>query len=59
MPSEIVTWVQLLVKLGLAVWDAYEAGDTSKTVGEIFAGVPRDADVMAEIRERYRKRFEG
>lgn len=54
--SEILTGASLIVKLGLAVWDAVQSGDKSRTVGEIFDGVTKDE---AEIDRLERERFPG
>ena len=46
MPSDLkaaLDFVPLVLRLGLAVYEAVQRGDTSKTVGEIFHGVPLDA----------------
>lgn len=55
--SEISEWVRLLVELGLEVWRAVEAGENSKTVGEIFAGRRKDMDKIRELEERAREHF--
>jgi len=55
--SEIATWVKLLVELGMEVWKAIEAGDDTKTVGEIFAGRRKDMDKIRELEERAREHF--
>jgi len=57
MPAEIVSWVQLLIRLGLAVYDAVQRGDAGRTVGEIFAEVPKDEDAIAELRKRAREHY--
>lgn len=45
-PSDLVSLGSLLLRLGLAVYEAVRSGDRMRTVGEIFDGVPRD---QAEI----------
>ncbi len=41
-PASIVTGVGLIVRLGIAVYEAVKSGDTGRTVGEIFADVSKD-----------------
>lgn len=46
-------WVkfgELLFRLGLAVYEAIEAGETEKTVGEILRGRRKDMDKLRELR---------
>jgi hypothetical protein len=57
MPAEIVSWVQLLIRLGLAVFEAVQKGDTGRTVGEIFAGHAEDADTVERLRKAARERY--
>ena len=40
--ADIVSLGSLLLRLGLAVYEAVKSGDTARTVGEIFEGVPKD-----------------
>lgn len=56
-PKMIMDGVGLVVQLGLAVYQAIEAGDDSKTVGEIFAGVKKDREVLAELRKEAEAKF--
>ncbi len=59
MASDTIAWVQLLIKLGLAVYDAVRAGDTGRTVGEIFAGVGRDEDEIKRLEDTARAHFDS
>lgn len=47
----------LLLRLGLAVYEAVQSGDTSRTVGEIFAGVPKDQAEIDRLESLARARF--
>ena len=58
MGSDVIEWVKLLAKLGLAVWEAVESGDRSKTVGEIFDGMPKDMDEIERLAAKAREHFE-
>jgi hypothetical protein len=40
---------RLLLEIGLEVYKAVKAGDTHRTVGEIFANVQMDSAVIAEL----------
>lgn len=48
--SDLLSLVPLLLKLGLAVYEAIRDGDTTRTVGEIFDGVPRDMQEILRLR---------
>lgn len=52
--SEILQGAGLIVKLGIAVWEAVQSGDRTRTVGEIFDGVQKDEDEIDRLeRERF------
>ena len=54
MLEDVMKAANLLFKLGLAVFEAIEAGDRSRTVGEIFDGVKSD---MSELDRLELERF--
>ncbi len=47
----------VIFQLGLEVYRAYKAGDTTKTVGEIFAGVKRDTEKLDELEAQAAEHF--
>jgi len=52
--SDILTGASLIVKLGIAVWEAIQSGDTTRTVGQIFEGVSKDEPEIDRLeRERF------
>lgn len=56
MQGSLFEFGKLVVTLGLAVWQAIEEGDESKTVGEIFDGVRSDASELERLEiERFGK----
>ena len=55
----MVEWIKVLVELGLAVWQAVEAGEDDKTVGEIFAGRRKDMDKIRELEAEAGEHFGG
>lgn len=56
--SDILQAASLIVRLGLAVWEAVEKGDSGKTVGEIFAGVKTDHEEIEALRAIARAKYE-
>lgn len=55
--NEAIEVTKLLIQLGLAVYEAVKAGDTTKTVGEIFAGVGRDMDEIRRLEDAARAAY--
>jgi len=59
-PAEALRTGQLLLTLGVEVYKAWRAGETTKTVGEIFEGVALDQDHLDELeRARFGDEDEG
>lgn len=50
--------VKLIVELGLETYKAVKEGNRSKTVGEIFDGVPKDMSKIRELEDEAREHFE-
>ena len=59
MPNDLLSLIPLLLRLGLAVYEAIKTGDRSKTVGEIFDGVPADTQEIARLRAEALERLKG
>lgn len=55
--NEAIELTKLAIQLGLAVYQAVKAGDTTKTVGEIFAGVGRDMDEIKRLEDAARAQY--
>lgn len=49
--KETIDLVQTLIRLGLRVWEAIEAGDRTRTVGEIFDGIGLDKAEIDRLRD--------
>lgn len=54
--TDVAAVVTLLVRLGLAVWDAVESGNRHRTVGEIFDAVPKDGEEIERLREQFKRK---
>lgn len=57
--SEILQFGPLVLRLGVAVYEAIQSGDHSRTVGEIFASVPKDEPEIERLREAAKAKFGG
>ncbi len=55
--SEAFEWIKVLLALGKAVYDAVKAGETHKTVGEIFAASKLDMSKIESLESDARKHF--
>ncbi len=55
--SEIVDLAKLAFELGLAVYQAVQAGEDHRTVREIFDGVKRDREELDALREKAKAKF--
>lgn len=49
MQSDLMTWVKLVMELGMAVWQAIESGQTEQTVDDILRGRRKDMDKIREL----------
>jgi len=55
---KVMEWARLLTELGFAVYTAVQSGDTSKTVGEIFAERRLDMDTVRALEDQAREHFD-
>lgn len=58
-PSELVRLLPFLLRLGRDVYEAVKSGDRSRTVGEIFDGVPSDLSEIERLRAEALERLRG
>jgi hypothetical protein len=58
-PSDVIKGLELVVKLGIAVYEAIQKGERARTVGEIFDGVRRDMDEIERLRAEARAKLGG
>ncbi len=56
--AALISGGKLLLELGLAVYEAVKAGETHKTVGEIFADRTGDVAHLDALEEEARAHFE-
>lgn len=59
MPIDPVAVAALILKLGVAVYEAIASGNTTRTVGEIFDGVGKDEAEIDRLREEAKRKFGG
>jgi hypothetical protein len=55
----VIKGLELVVKLGIAVYEAIQKGERARTVGEIFDGVRRDMDEIERLRAEARAKLGG
>jgi hypothetical protein len=47
--SDAIKVAEIVFKLGVAVYEAIQKGDRTRTVGEIFDGVRKDMDEIERL----------